>query len=286
MNAAMSNPATQRAAEGGGGTILANGIDIHYRRIGGDKPPLVILHGLIGSGACLLPLAHALEDRFDVILPDARGHGGSSAPGNGYRYRDLASDVAALIEALKLEAPLLAGHSMGGMTAAVVATEHKSDIRAVALIDPTFISPEWQREVYESGVATEHQQMVQMTREDLLAQARLRNPARSEEMIQHLVDARLHTRLRAFDILTPPNPDWRELMKDIDVPVLLVAGDRGVVSPETAWELQRVDSSLRYELIPDAGHGLPYDKPEQLGAVVSAFLVQATAGGYGAKLAG
>jgi N-formylmaleamate deformylase len=163
---------------------------------------------------------------------------------------------------------------MGGMTAAVVASEHKSDIRAVVLIDPTFISPAWQQEVYESNVAKEHQQMLQMTREDLLAQSRLRNPARSEDIIKHLVDARLHTSLSAFDVLIPPNPDWRELMRHIDVPMLLVAGDRGVVSLETVRELQRINPSLRYELVPEAGHGLPYDKPEQLSAVVSAFLVQ------------
>ena len=281
----MSNPGKPSPA-GDGGTIRANGIDIHYRRTGGDKPPLVALHGLIGSGACLSYFAYALKDSFDVILPDARGHGGSSAPGHGYLYSDLAADVPGLIEELKLETPMLVGHSMGGMTAAVVASELGSAIRAVVLIEPTFISPAWQQEVYESNVAMEHQQMLQMTREDLLAQARLRNPARSEEMIQHLVDARLHTSLIAFDVLTPPNPDWRELMHHIEVPVLLVAGDRGVVSLETARELQRINPSLRYEPIPDAGHGLPYDKPEQLGAVVSAFLAQATAAGDGAKLAG
>src|SRR5690606_26745929 len=99
------------------------GISVSYRRRSGEgKPPVVALHGLIGSGACLLPLARVLAG-FDVILPDARGHGESSAPEAGYRYTDLAGDVAGLIEELKLEAPILVGHSMGGMTAAVVASE-------------------------------------------------------------------------------------------------------------------------------------------------------------------
>jgi N-formylmaleamate deformylase len=75
------------------GVCRAKGIDIHFRRTGGDKPPLIALHGLIGSGACLSPLAHALEDHFDVIVPDARGHGGSSSPERGYLYSDLAGDV-------------------------------------------------------------------------------------------------------------------------------------------------------------------------------------------------
>lgn len=69
----------------------ANGINIHYLRTGADYPPLVALHGLLGSGPCLAPLARTLENTFDVILPDARGHGKSSAPAKGYLYRDLAA---------------------------------------------------------------------------------------------------------------------------------------------------------------------------------------------------
>jgi pimeloyl-ACP methyl ester carboxylesterase len=58
--------------------------------------PSIALHGLMGSGACLLPLARALADH-DIILPDARGHGGSSSPPNGFLYSDLAGDVIGLI---------------------------------------------------------------------------------------------------------------------------------------------------------------------------------------------
>lgn len=97
------------------GRCQANGIDIHFLRTGGDKPPLVALHGLIGSGACLSPLARTLEADFDVILPDARGHGRSSAPASGYSYPELAADVIGLIEKLELDAPILLGHSMGGL---------------------------------------------------------------------------------------------------------------------------------------------------------------------------
>ena len=103
------------------GRCQANDIDIHFLRTGGDKPPLVALHGLIGSGACLSPVARTLKGDFDVILPDARGHGQSSGPVSGYSYPELAADVIGLIEKLALDQPILLGHSMGGLTAAVVA---------------------------------------------------------------------------------------------------------------------------------------------------------------------
>ncbi len=111
------------------GLCQANGIDIHYLRTGGGKPPLVLLHGLSGSGACWIPLARALEDEWDVVMPDARGHGGSSTPVAGYGYADHANDVVGLIQGLGLPAPVLLGHSMGGMTAAVVASQLGTAIR-------------------------------------------------------------------------------------------------------------------------------------------------------------
>jgi pimeloyl-ACP methyl ester carboxylesterase len=254
------------------GTCAANGIDIHYVRTGGDKPPLVALHGLTGSGACWTLLARALQDRYDVVMPDARGHSASSAPSHGYLYRDLADDVIGLIETLGLEAPTLLGHSMGGMTAAVVASEMGTAIRGVILADPTFLSPERQREVYASDVAEQHRRLLGRTKDDVLAETRQRQPHRSRELLELIIGARLRTDARAFEVLTPPNPDYRELVKAIAVPSLLVVGDNGVVSVETARELQALNQRLRHEVIANAGHGLPYDRPDEFAAAVGSFL--------------
>jgi N-formylmaleamate deformylase len=254
------------------GVCKATGIEIHYLRTGGNKPPIILLHGLTGSGPCWTALARALEGDYDVVMPDARGHGKSSAPPDGYLYRDLAADVIGLIETLGLSAPVLLGHSMGGMTAAVAASEAGTAIRGVILADPTFLSPERQREVHESDVIEQHRRLLCSNRGDVLAQLRLRHPHRSSELVELITDARLQTQIRAFGVLTPPNPDYRQLAGAMCVPVLLIIGDKGVVSVETARELQNLNSHLRYELIPDAGHGLPYDQPDRFATVVRSFL--------------
>ncbi len=255
------------------GVCEANGISIHYLRTGGCKPPVVLLHGLAGSGACWIPLARALEGEYDVVMPDARGHGNSSTPLNGYRYEDHASDVIGLIQELELATPVLLGHSMGGMTAAVVASQMAKAIRGVILADPTFLSPQRQHEVYESDVAEQHRRLLRFNKGDLLAQARVRHPHRSLELIELLTEARLQTHIGAFDVLTPPNPDYHELVSAIDAPILLVIGDNGaVVSLETARELQKLNPRLRVEQIQDVGHGLPYDQPDRFEAVVRSFL--------------
>jgi pimeloyl-ACP methyl ester carboxylesterase len=83
----------------------------------------------------------------------------------------------------------------------------------------------------------------------------------------------LQTRISAFDVLTPPNPEYHQLVSAICFPILFVIGDVGaVVSPETASELQSLNSLVRIEQIQDAGHGLPYDQPARLAVVVKAFL--------------
>jgi len=251
----------------------ANGIDIHLLRTGGSKPPLVLLHGLTGNGACWTPVARALEGDYDVLMPDARGHGKSSTPLHGYRYDDHARDVMGLIRSLGLAAPIVVGHSMGGMTAAVVASQLAEVIRGVILVDPTFLSPERQREVRDSDVAEQHRRLLSLDEGELAARLRARYARRSSEMVELLVAARAQTRMSAFDVLTPPNPEYRPLVGTIEVPILLAIGDTGpVVSLETARELQSLNPRVRVAEIPGAGHGVPFDQPERLVAVVRSFI--------------
>lgn len=254
------------------GVCEANGISIHYLRTGGRKPPLVLLHGLTGSGVCWIPLARALAGEYDVVMPDARGHGKSSTPLQGYRYQDHASDVAGLIQGLGLLTPVLLGHSMGGTTAAVVASAMATNIRGVILADPTFLSSERQREVHQSDVVEQHRRLLSLNKDDVLAEIWARHPQRSPEFIELLAVARLQTRIEAFDVLTPPNPEYRELVSSICVPILLVIGDSGVVSLETARELRNLNPHVRVEQIQDVGHGLPYDRPDRFEAVVRSYL--------------
>lgn len=65
-----------------------NRINVHFTRTGGNKPPIVLLHGLTGNGACWTPVARALMGEYDVIMPDARAHGMSMVTNAGYRYED------------------------------------------------------------------------------------------------------------------------------------------------------------------------------------------------------
>lgn len=255
------------------GHCEANGIDVHYLRTGGDKPPVILLHGLMLNGACWIPLARVLAEDYDVVMPDARGHGNTGAPDHGYRYDDLAADVVGLIDALGLVTPVLLGHSMGGMTAAVVASRNPKRLQGLVLADPTFLTPQRQREVHESDVADQHRRILKQPREDLLAEIRARHSRRSQEVIELFAQARFQTSIHAFEVLTPPNPDYVQLINVLDVPSLLIVGNVGsVVTPEVAAELAGLNQYLEVVQIAEAGHGVPYDQPERFSAVVQTFL--------------
>jgi N-formylmaleamate deformylase len=254
------------------GTFETNDIRIHFARTGGAGLPVVLLHGLMGSGECWSPLAKAFEDEFDVVMPDARGHGRSSAPEFGYSYDQLAEDVLGLVEELQLVRPVFIGHSMGGMTAAVVTQRSAGNVSGLVLVDPTFIGPDRQQEVWESDVADQHRRALELTKSELVADARARHPQRLSGIIELQVEARLSTSVNAFGVLEPPDPDFRAVVRAIEVPTLLVIGDSPVVSLELATELSHINPRVGVEQIPNAGHGLPFDQPDQLERVVASFL--------------
>ncbi len=253
-------------------TCKINKINILYTRTGGDKPPLILLHGLIANGSCWSPVASALEEDYDVIMPDARGHGNSSKPADGYRYEDHADDVVGLIETLGLSSPIVIGHSMGGMTATLVAYRMQGLLGGLILADPSFLSPELQLEVYESNVAEQHRQFLEKSLDEILIEARNKKPHRSFDILQLLAQARHQTSLHAFQVLAPPYPDYKQLMNAIDVPSLLVIAQTGIVSLAEAEELQSLNSKLQIEKIDGVGHALHYDAPEQFVTIVKSFL--------------
>jgi len=127
---------TQTTAEAR--TVHANGIDIHYLEQG-EGDPLVLLHGGVVSTNPLwtgVPIAYAsymeaLAAHFRVIAPDTRGGGRTRHNEGPMTFDVLADDVAALIEALGLERPSVAGFSEGGITATILGIRHPGAVRAI-----------------------------------------------------------------------------------------------------------------------------------------------------------
>jgi len=118
--------------------VHANGIDIYYAEAGEGEPLLLLDNAMVSTNPvwAALPFAYAsfvgtLAEHFRVIAPDTRGSGKSVHPGGPIPAALLADDVAALIEALNLDRPLICGFSDGGETATLVGIRHPGSVRAI-----------------------------------------------------------------------------------------------------------------------------------------------------------
>jgi pimeloyl-ACP methyl ester carboxylesterase len=96
--------------------------------------PVVLIHGFPLTRAIWDVQADSLAKRFCVIRPDLRGAGASSAPDGPYLMERLASDVAAVLDALAIERVALAGHSMGGYLALAFARMFTERVTHLALV--------------------------------------------------------------------------------------------------------------------------------------------------------
>jgi esterase len=110
-----------------------------YRYFGGEgKPPLVILHGLLGSSRNWTSTGKLLARSFEVFALDLRGHGDSPwapPPERDYSFTACAADVSAWLDAKGVRQPILLGHSLGGKIAMRVAVDNPARCRALVVAD-------------------------------------------------------------------------------------------------------------------------------------------------------
>jgi len=100
----------------------------------GSGPPLVVLHGLFGSSGNWRGIARELAATHSVHCVDLRNHGASSWA-DTMSYIEMANDVLQLMSKLRLDRPVVIGHSMGGKTAMALALRHPTAVSRVVAVD-------------------------------------------------------------------------------------------------------------------------------------------------------
>lgn len=90
-----------------------------------DRPVVLLVHGwTVTADTTFAPTYPALADRYRVVAPDLRGHGGSSPARRGVRLEDLADDCAAVLRALHVDRAIIVGYSLGGAVAQALWHRH------------------------------------------------------------------------------------------------------------------------------------------------------------------
>ncbi|HEY5719706.1 MAG TPA: alpha/beta fold hydrolase, partial [Gammaproteobacteria bacterium] len=108
-------------------------VELYYREEGSGAP-LLVLHGLFGSSSNWARLARGLAAEFRVICADLRNHG-RSPHAAGMSYPQMAADVVALLDRLRLDRVALLGHSMGGKVAMQVALNQPERVSRLLVAD-------------------------------------------------------------------------------------------------------------------------------------------------------
>ncbi len=265
------------------GTVSANGLEVFYRRTGGDKPPMLLLHGYTDNGACWRSVTQALEADYDIIMPDARGHGRTSGPLGAMNTDLLAQDAAAIIRALDLGKTIVFGHSMGGVTALSLAANDPDIVLAAILEDPPFMADEHfvpSEEIvqYLEVEKVEARAFRALPLEDRIARGRTDNPGWSDdELIPwaaskgefNLEIVPYHLEFRSYP--------WRNAISRVTCPLLLITGDPDkscFVTPELAAISKQLCPTCTTAFISGAGHCIHRDRFDETMAAVSSFLSQ------------
>jgi pimeloyl-ACP methyl ester carboxylesterase len=254
---------------------LPNQIELQYVEQGDPSGvPVLLLHGFADSWRSFERVLAHLPKSIHAFALTQRGHGEASRPTTGYRYRDFAADLAALIDVLGLHAAVIVGHSSGGAVAqrfaidlptrtlgvmligSFVTLRNHADVRALwdetvsKLTDP--IAPDFMREFQQSTLA----QPVP--------------PAFLEAMVQEGLKVPAYVWREVFVGLL--QDDFSKELANIKAPTLLVCGDQDAFF--TRGDQQALATAIpgaRLLVYAGAGHSPHWEQPERFAADLVAF---------------
>lgn len=258
--------------------LTLNGNRFHYYHTGrADKPPLVLVHGFSDNGLCWLQTALDLENDYDIYLPEARGHGKSERVRPGETV-DMPGDLAAIIQALGLERPIVGGHSMGAMEAFQVGVRFPAIPRALLLEDPPWRQPQDRPAV---SSANEHPMKPWVDTTQRLSLNELKDLARTDHpnwpdwVVNTWCAAKKELDPNILSILNIRGTDWAEDAPKLQCPTLVVTADvdkGGIVSPEIAARVQELNPRIQVKHVPGVGHHVRFGDYDTYMAAVRAFL--------------
>lgn len=256
--------------------IDSNDIRLHVTRAGvGNGRILICLHGITDNGLCWTRFAREMEDKFELVMVDARGHGRSDAPPSGYAPADHAADLKGLIDALNIERPILVGHSMGAMTIAQFLVDYPGVAQCAVLEDPPWVLPEVAPFIVEGVAGWRAQLTIDQQRpvEAFLVEGRAQNPTWHEDEFLPWAESKKQVSLHAFDIISEESwRAWPTQVPRFQEPVLLLTADpsRGaIIQPDIAQQAATLSPNLHHVHIANAGHSI---RRENLVGVVTAVI--------------
>lgn len=256
-------------------TKLSKSVRLEYVEQGDPAGvPVLLLHGITDSWRSYELVLPYLPRVIHAFALSQRGHGDADRPAVGYHPRDFAADIAAFMDAHKLERAVLVGHSMSSLIAQRFALDYPARVLGLVLVgafinlrsnpgtpelaqafaqltDP--INPEFARAFQESTLAQPIPQpyLNTITAESLKVPARVWRAAMTGVI----------------------ETDHRAEIKQIKAPTLIIWGDQEVFCPRQDQEtLAATIADARLIVYPGAGHALHWEEPDHFAADLTTFI--------------
>jgi pimeloyl-ACP methyl ester carboxylesterase len=268
------------------------GVHCAYLEAGpSDAPAVLLLHGLGGTNASMLPLIADLAQDHRVLAPDFPGFGGSAAPRWRYRPSDLAGWVQAFQTELGATRAAIVGNSLGGRVAIETALTAPVSVTRMVLLCP---SPAFRRmrqfvplvklltpDAVVLRAPMPHCMVVRAIRSFFAEPDRLPGPWYDAAADEYIRIMRRYGHRRAFYAtlrqiyLDPAYGDdgfWDRLPR-LSTPSLFVWGDRDWLVP-SSFERHVVEAvpAAQSVVLPDCGHVPQFEHPQATSELVREFL--------------
>nr|WP_237219747.1 alpha/beta hydrolase [Sphingomonas arenae] len=285
---------------------VSRGVTLNVALAGpADAPPVILLHGFPESHRTWRGIVPLLENRFRLIMPDQRGFGASDQPQDKAEYGTdtILADLFAVADSLGLERFSLVGHDWGGAVAWAAAIKGDQRIERLAIVNAphpvifqkSLIEDKDQRAAsqYITAFRTPgFEQAVEAMGFDTFFDKSFGGHVDlgiipPEERAQYIAEwsqpgalTAMLNWYRASQLVVPPPvlplpvPDWvLGAFPVVRIPTLVVWGmkDKALL-PIQLDGLERLVEDLRIVRVPDAGHFVPWEKPEAVAEALAPFL--------------
>jgi pimeloyl-ACP methyl ester carboxylesterase len=268
--------------------IRTDGATIHVR-VGGQGPAVVLLHGFGDTSDMWAPVAATLASGHAVVVPDLRGMGLSSHPEGGYEKTRQAADIAAVMDALKIDKADLVTHDIGNMVGYALAAQYPQRVTKWVVIDAPLpgIGP-WD-EITKSPmlwhfnfrgpdverlVAGRERIYLDRFWNELSANPQAIDEATREHYAKlYALPGAMHSAFSQFAAFNQDAADNKALAAKgkLGVPVLALGGDHSF-GTQMGDIMSLVAANVTADVIHDSGHWVMEEQPAQTTAAIVAFI--------------
>jgi 3-oxoadipate enol-lactonase len=254
-----------------------HGIEMAYEEAG-NGPAVVLLHGYPFNRSMWREQSEALSRKYRVVAPDLRGHGETTVTGEMATMEQMARDVAALLDELRIERVTLAGLSMGGYVTLAFYRRFPLRVRALVLADtrPQADTEDARRnreeqaeKILKEGMQAIADDFLQKVLTPATIDGKPDVTARVREMILQTDPQGAANALRAM----AARPDQTDFLEEILVPTLVLVGSEDKITPPKDSEVMRREiRGSRLEIIEGASHLSNLERPAEFTRALLDFL--------------